>query len=172
MGKITFVIGGARSGKSAYALKIASGFSGKIAFVATCRPQDEEMRKKIALHKKVRPGHWKTFEEPLDPSLLLKKIGSKFDCVIIDCLTLLVSNLMLENFKESVIQNKIKKMLDALNGIKAQAIIVSNEVGFGIVPENKLARHFRDVAGRANQLVAKESEEVFFLVSGLPWRMK
>lgn len=172
MSKITFIIGGARSGKSAHALKIASGVSGKVAFVATCRPQDEEMKKRIALHRKSRPGHWKTFEEPLDPSPLLKEIGSKFDCVIIDCLTLLVSNLMLENFKESVIQNKIKKMLDELSGIKAQAIIVSNEVGLGIVPENKLARYFRDVAGRANQLVAKESEEVFFLVAGLPWRIK
>lgn len=172
MGKITFIIGGTRSGKSAFALKEACEDRGKVAFLATCNPSDVEMKKRVALHKKGRPGHWKTFEEPLEPELLLKKIGTKFDFIIIDCLTLLVSNLMLEGFKEEAIQYRIKKMLDVLKGIKAQAVIVSNEVGLGIVPENKLARHFRDVAGRANQLVAEKSERVFFLVSGLPWRIK
>ena len=143
-----------------------------VAFVATCRPKDYEMKKRIALHKKNRPLHWKTFEEPLVPVLLLKKIGSKFDVVIIDCLTLMVSNLMLKGHRGGVIENKISKLLCALKKIRAECIIVSNEVGLGIVPENKLARDFRDIAGNVNQIVAKEAKEVFFMVSGIPWRVK
>lgn len=172
MGKIIFILGGARSGKSAYALRVAGETAKRVAFIATCQPKDCEMKKRITLHKNSRPCHWKTFEEPQDPVLLLKKIGSKFDYIVIDCLTLMVSNLMLKGLKEAVIERKINKLLDVLNKIKAQSVIVSNDVGLGIVPENKLARDFRDITGRVNQLVAKESDEVFFLVSGIPWRIK
>ncbi len=172
MSKITFILGGARSGKSAFALKTAKYSVGKIAFLATCEAKDAEMKKRINLHKKNRPAHWKTFEEPnLDPSSL-KKLAAKFDTVIIDCLTLLVSNLMLTGMNSKTIENKFKEIMRIINKGKAKVIIVSNEVGLGIVPENKLARDFRDIAGRVNQLVAKESEEVFFLISGIPWRIK
>ena len=171
MNKITFILGGAKSGKSAYALKLAKNHK-KVAFIATCEPLDREMRKRITLHKNRRPSHWKTFEEPQDLTSLLKEISLKFDAIIIDCLTLMISNLMLKGFREIAIKSKINKMLGILKKIKAQSIIVSNEVGLGLVPENKLARNFRDIAGRINQLVAEKSDEVFFLVSGIPWRIK
>lgn len=172
MGKITFVIGGTRSGKSAYALKAAGNAVRKVAFIATCEPLDGEMNRRIILHKNSRPCHWKTFEEPQDPASVLKKIGSKFDCIVIDCLTLMVSNLMLKGLTQPGIESKVNKMLSILNKIKAQSIIVSNEVGLGIVPDNKSARDFRDMTGKVNQLVAGQSHEVFFLVSGIPWRIK
>ena len=172
MGKITFILGGARSGKSRYALEIAKDNGGRIAFIATCEPKDREMKKRAILHKETRPAHWKTFEEPLDPDLLLKKIDSKFDLVIIDCLTLLVSNLMFARFNESAVINKVNKMLGVLKKNMSESIIVSNEVGLGIVPENKLGRSFRDTAGRVNQTVANKSNEVFFMISGIPWRVK
>lgn len=172
MGKITFILGGARSGKSSYTLALSKKLGKKAAFIATCEPKDREMRKRIALHKNNRPAHWKTFEESDDLISLLKDIGGKFDVIIIDCLTLMISNLILKGLKESAIESKIKKMLDVLKKIDSQSIIVSNEVGLGIVPKNKLARDFRDIAGRTNQIVAAKSDNVFFLVSGLPWKIK
>jgi len=172
MGKITFILGGARSGKSQYALRLADGKRARVAFIATCLPLDEEMKERVSLHKKTRPASWKTFEETLDITPLLKQIGFEFDVIIIDCLTIWVSNLLLKGFEKKAIENKVDEMMDTLRGIKGNPIIVSNEVGLGIVPENKLARDFRDVAGRANQIVADKSKEVFFMAAGLPLQIK
>lgn len=172
MAKILFVLGGARSGKSSYAIKLARKSGGRVAFIATCQPLDGEMKKRIGLHKKSRPGHWQTFDEPRDIGILLKKIGVKFDTIVIDCLTLLICNLMMDNQDEGAIKKKFEDMLSALDKIKAQAIIVSNEVGLGIVPDNKLGREFRDIAGRLNQRVAIKADDVYFLVSGIPWKIK
>lgn len=171
MGNITFILGGARSGKSTYAIKLAQGYK-KVAFIATGEALDKEMRERIRLHKKARPAHWQTFEENKDVVALLKKIGVAFECIIIDCLTLLISNLILEEDKQKVIENKINGMIKYLKKNKGRAIIISNEVGLGIVPENKLARDFRDIAGKTNQIVAKESDKVFFMVSGIPLKLK
>lgn len=171
MGKITFIIGGARSGKSQYAVKLI-GEDKKTAFVATCQSKDQEMLKRIMLHKKRRPKSWHTFEEPQNVSGLLKKIGNKYEWVLIDCLTLLVSNLLLKKNKEDAIENEINKILSLLKKIKAKSVIVSNEVGLGIVPQTKVGRDFRDIAGRINQMVAEKSDRVFFVVSGIPWRIK
>lgn len=172
MGKITFILGGARSGKSYFAVNLAKKKGRKVAFIATSLAKDLEMKKRIELHRKIRPAHWRTFEEPKGISLLLKEIGSKFEVMIIDCLILLVSNLLLEGHNINEIEDEINKILICLKKIKAKSIIVSNEVGLGIVPQNKLARDFRDIAGRINQIVAEKSSEVFFLVSGIPWRIK
>jgi adenosylcobinamide kinase/adenosylcobinamide-phosphate guanylyltransferase len=172
MGKITFILGGARSGKSSYAIRLAKKFEGKIAFVATCPPLDEEMKMRIEIHKRDRPFHWHTFEEFKDLSTLLKKIGSEFDLIIIDCLTLFTSNLLLEGLADKEIEDRIDKLLRILKSIKCDSIIVSNEVGLGIVPEDRLARRFRDLAGKINQSVAKQSDEVFFMFSGFPLRIK
>lgn len=173
MGKIIFILGGARSGKSHYATKLAKGKGvKKLAFIATCQPLDLEMKRRILLHKKTRPASWQTFEEPLKVSGLLEKIGNKFEWILIDCLTLLVSNLLLKDFKKEMIEDEIDKVLSLLKKFKAKSIIVSNEVGLGIVPKNRLARDFRDIAGRINQKVAEKSNEVFFMVSGIPWRIK
>lgn len=171
MNKITLILGGARSGKSSYALSLAKRYK-KVAFIATCQGKDEEMRKRIKLHKETRPKHWETFEEPKDVDLLLEKVPDVFNCIVIDCLTLLVSNLLLLNSNQKEIEDKIKKILSVLKNKKTQVIIVSNEVGLGIVPEHKLAREFRDIAGRVNQLVAKQADEVWFICAGLPLKIK
>lgn len=172
MGKITFILGGARSGKSKYARDLAGNLGGKVAFIATCQPKDTEMKRRINIHKNLRPSHWKTFEESLDLNSTLKRISSKFDTIIIDCLTLLLSNLILKGIKETEIKARFRKLLSILTKTKAQIIIVSNEVGLGIVPQNKLARDFRDIAGRINQMIATKSDEIYFLISGIPWRIK
>jgi adenosylcobinamide kinase/adenosylcobinamide-phosphate guanylyltransferase len=173
MGKIIFILGGARSGKSRYAIKLAKKEnSQRVAFIATCKPKDREMKERIALHKKVRLAHWQTFEEPKDVAAWLEKNGTKFEVILLDCLTLLISGLLLKNFKEDAIENKVNKILFILKKIKAKSIIVSNEVGLGIVPKNKLARNFRDIAGRMNQAVAEKSDAVFFLLSGMPLKIK
>ena len=140
-----------------------------MAFIATCLAKDKEMEQRIRHHKKARPAHWQTFEKPKNTAALLTKIGSGFDIIIIDCLTLLVSDLMLRNFKEKKIERDINGILEALAKIKARSIIVSNEVGLGIVPNNKMARDFRDIAGRINQIVAAKGEEgeFFFFVGGV-----
>lgn len=171
MPKITFILGGARSGKSSYALKLAKKYK-KVAFVATCQGLDDEMKKRIKLHKESRPTHWQTFEEPRDVDLLLKKLTNKFDCIILDCLTLLVSNLLLAGGSQKTIEEMISKALTVLKDKKLNLIIVSNEVGLGIVPEYEMGRGFRDIAGRINQLVAAKADEVFFMVAGLVLKIK
>ena len=171
MGKITLILGGARSGKSSYALSLAKKYK-KVAFVATCLGLDKEMRQRIRLHKESRPKHWETFEEPKDPEKLIGKLSNDFDCILIDCLTLLVSNLVLAGDKQEQVSKKIKELLFVLSKKKAKIILVSNEVGLGLVPVNKLGRDFRDIAGRVNQMVAKNSNKVFFIVSGLALKIK
>jgi adenosylcobinamide kinase/adenosylcobinamide-phosphate guanylyltransferase len=171
MADMTLILGGARSGKSTYALEMAKK-SGKVAFVATCEAPDKEMKERIRLHREQRPKHWKTFEEPEDVGNLLKKIGDGFDCIVIDCLTLLVSNLVLKKYKKEDILKKIESMLSILRKKKAKVVIVSNEVGLGLVPANRLGRDFRDIAGKVNQRVAKEADRVIFIVSGIPMDIK
>jgi adenosylcobinamide kinase/adenosylcobinamide-phosphate guanylyltransferase len=171
MGKIILILGGARSGKSAYAVESAKRHK-KVAFIATCQPLDKEMSRRIRLHQHNRPSHWSTFEESKDLAPLLSKITGKFDCLIIDCLTLWISNLILAGYTQEKILNKINAMMDILREEKAKAIIVSNEVGLGIVPANKLARNFRDIAGQVNKVVAKKGDEVFFTISGIPTMIK
>ena len=171
MGRITLILGGARSGKSTHAVSLAKKHK-KVAFIATCQPLDKEMQERILLHKEARPKNWETFEEPRDMGGLLGKIGNEFDCIIIDCLTLLISNLILGGHKEEDILEKIKAIAANLRKKKAKIIIVSNEVGLGIVPANRLGRDFRDIAGKVNQMVAKIADEVLFVVSGVPLKIK
>ncbi|MDD5130499.1 MAG: bifunctional adenosylcobinamide kinase/adenosylcobinamide-phosphate guanylyltransferase [Candidatus Omnitrophica bacterium] len=171
MNKITLILGGARSGKSSYALSLAKQYK-KVAFIATCLGLDKEMRERIRLHKESRPKHWKTFEVPEDLAGLVEKLGNSFDCVLIDCLTLLVSNLILSKNSQQQILKKIEELMFVLNKKKSKIILVSNEVGLGLVPVNKLGRDFRDVAGRVNQIAANNSDEVFFMVAGIPLNVK
>ncbi|MFA5096091.1 MAG: bifunctional adenosylcobinamide kinase/adenosylcobinamide-phosphate guanylyltransferase [Candidatus Omnitrophota bacterium] len=171
MGKIILILGGARSGKSTHALNLAK-MQKKVAFIATCQGLDREMRERILKHQESRPKHWRTFEEPRELTELLSRIGNSFDCIIIDCLTLLVSNLVLSGFKEEEVLVKIKDSLAQLRRKKAKVIIVSNEVGLGIVPANRLGRRFRDIAGKANQCAAREADEVVFIASGIPLQLK
>lgn len=171
MGKLIFILGGARSGKSSFALEIAKKCK-RVVFVATAQALDREMVKRIKLHKESRPGHWDTIEEPRNIEAVLKKIKNKYDCVIIDCLTLLISNLILSGLAQEAIKGKINKLMLVFKKINCKVIVVSNEVGFGIVPDNKLGRDFRDMSGKINQIVAKESDRVIFMVAGLPLKIK
>lgn len=171
MDKITLILGGTRSGKSSYALTLAKKHK-KVVFIATCQALDKEMQERINLHKETRPKHWETFEEPKELVKLLAKIDSRFDCILIDCLTLLVSNLMLSGNNQKQTLKKIEELLFTLNRKKAKVILVSNEVGLGLVPANRLGRDFRDIAGKVNQLAAQQAGQVFFMAAGLPLKIK
>ena len=172
--KIIFVTGGARSGKSDFACRLAAESKGAVTYIATAEAGDIEMKKRIEKHRRKRPRCWKLVEEPVDMMSAMNQTGkSKF--IIIDCLTLLITNWMLkENFTESKILDNLSDFLLVL-GLKklsANVVIVSNEVGAGIVPGTKLGRTFRDICGRANQLAAEHAEDVYFLVSGIPLKIK
>lgn len=171
MGKITFIVGGARSGKSSYAIALAAKAK-KAAFIATCEALDDEMAGRIKKHKQERPKHWVTFEVPLKVSAVIRKIPSGYDFILIDCLTLLVSNLLLKKLKAKQIEKEIVSILNALKKHKGASAIVSNEVGLGIVPDSKLGREFRDIAGRINKIVAERSARVVFMVAGMPLSIK
>jgi adenosylcobinamide kinase/adenosylcobinamide-phosphate guanylyltransferase len=171
MNKIILILGGARSGKSSYALSLAKKHK-KVAFIATCQGLDKEMRERIRLHKKSRPKHWETFEEPRDLVKLLEKMSNSFDCIVIDCLTLLVSNLVLAGNSQEQIINKVEELVCILSKNKIKTVLVSNEVGLGLVPVNKLGREFRDIAGKVNQIVASRADEVLLMVAGLPMNIK
>jgi adenosylcobinamide kinase/adenosylcobinamide-phosphate guanylyltransferase len=172
MGKLVLVLGGARSGKSRFAAGLASKKNKKTAFVATCVPADEEMKQRIAQHRSSRPASWKTFEEAENLAGLIAKINNDFDYILLDCLTLWLSNLLLKGCSEDKIQNEINKMVSCIKKGRAHLIIVSNEVGSGIVPEHKLGRDFRDMAGRIHQSLAHESHDVYLIVSGIPCAIK
>ncbi|TAL24498.1 MAG: bifunctional adenosylcobinamide kinase/adenosylcobinamide-phosphate guanylyltransferase [Nitrospirae bacterium] len=175
---ITFIIGGARSGKSAFALSEASGTKGKKAYIATAQALDEEMRQRIEKHKKERPAEWTTIEEPLEVSSLIKDIQKNYEVILIDCLTLWLSNLMLNN---KDVEKEIGSFISALSPLASASrpgrqpsalFIVSNEVGMGIVPENEAARTFRDLAGTLNRKVAGISDEVYLVTAGIPIKIK
>lgn len=172
MGEITFILGGARSGKSQYALRLAKETGKSILFIATATAFDKEMCQRIKLHRKNRPSHWKTFAEPRKLASLVKKIPEKTDLIIIDCLTLFISNLLLDGKSGDYIEARVNSMLKTIKKSAFNSLLVANEVGLGIVPDNPLARRFRDLAGRINQLVAKVADEVYFVVSGIPLKIK
>lgn len=172
--KIIFITGGARSGKSTLALKLAKKISkDKVTFIATCTPKDREMSERVQKHKKERPKSWKTIEEPDDLyKALTSKTSVESKVVIVDCLTILISNLLLSGKKEDSIINEIGKALKKAKGYSFTLIVVSNEVGSGIVSVNEIARHFRDIAGKANQLTANISNSVYAMISGIPVKIK
>ncbi len=163
------VLGGARSGKSAFAegLVTASGLSRH--YIATGRAFDEEMRERIARHREDRGDAWVTHEEPLALADRIAEVARADRAVLVDCLTLWVTNLMLEG-RDMVAE--FSGLLDAIRAAPGRLILVSNEVGLGIVPENRMARDFRDHAGRLHQQVAALVPEVYFLAAGLPLKMK
>lgn len=171
MNKITFILGGARSGKSEYALKLASKAK-NVAFIATCEALDDEMARRIKMHRSSRPKHWTAYEEPLAVAKIIKKRSARHDTILIDCLTLFVTNLLLKKKTTEQIEQEVLSIMKALEKHKGSSVIVSNEVGLGIVPHTRLGREFRDIAGRMNKIVAEKSARVIFMVSGIPWRIK
>jgi adenosylcobinamide kinase/adenosylcobinamide-phosphate guanylyltransferase len=164
---VTLVLGGARSGKSRYAEGLAAGFKGPKAYVATAEPRDEEMQARIAQHRARRGEGWTTYEAPLD--LVQTLAGCREQFILLDCLTLWISNLILA---ERGVASAVEALCEELTGTKAHVVIVSNEVGQGIVPDNALARSFRDQQGLANQKLAEAADEVVLMVAGLPLILK
>lgn len=173
MSDIIFITGGARSGKSNFAVKLASKAEGKIAFIATAIAVDEEMKRRIILHKESRPKEWTTVEEPLDLAKAIESV-SDHDVIIIDCITLYLSNLMFnaDLIDEELILDEVRKMIRSAKSFHGTVIIISNELGMGIVPQNRIAREFRDIAGRANQIIADTANKVYVCFSGIPIQIK
>ncbi|MFH1540925.1 MAG: bifunctional adenosylcobinamide kinase/adenosylcobinamide-phosphate guanylyltransferase [Elusimicrobiota bacterium] len=168
MGKIIFILGGVRSGKSNFALKISQKQK-NVLFVATAKPFDSEMKEKIKKHKKDRPKNIKTLEVV---DTLFEIYKENFNTAIVDCLTLHVSNKILNGIKDVEIISEIKKFLISMKDKNKNVIIVSNEVGCGIVPKNKLARRFRDILGNVNQLVSAFADKVYYMTAGIPVQIK
>jgi len=164
-----FVLGGARSGKSAFAERLVAGTGLERHYIATGRAFDDEMRQRIAKHREDRGGGWRTHEEPLALTARIAEVAREDRAVLVDCLTLWVTNLMLE---ERDIPAEFSGLLAAIAGAPGRLVLVSNEVGLGIVPDNRMAREFRDHAGRLHQQVAALVPEVYFIAAGLPLKMK
>ena len=166
---VTLVLGGARSGKSRFAEKLASEIEGPRVYIATAEARDEEMAARIKRHRDDRGDTWITYEETLNIAELIQRISSDHPVMLVDCLTLWLSNLMEQDLDP-------EKMVDALvassRGNGSNIIFVSNEVGLGIVPNNALARTFRDEAGRMNARLAEAADIVYFVAAGLPLKMK
>jgi len=168
MGDKTLIIGGCRSGKSRHALKLAEGIQGKKIFIATCIPLDDEMKKRVMHHRKDRGRDWETVEAPIDLPEAVSECTKRADVVIADCLTLWISNLMMKQTGEKKTVMEINRLIHSVKNSFSPVILVSNEVGAGIVPENHLARIFRDSAGFVNQKVAAVSNRVVWMVAGIP----
>ncbi len=181
MSKLTFIIGGARSGKSTFAMKLAKKYE-HVCYVATAdsaqtsQINDDEMVKRIQNHQKNRPANWETIEAPLDLDKAISNLDGKLDVVLIDCITLYITNMLLNSHeageKEQHIIDAINRLCIACKKIPPYVIMVSNEVGYGIVPDNPLSRKFRDIAGYANQLIAREADSVFLVTAGIETKIK
>ncbi len=179
---LILVTGGARSGKSRFAEDYAGSFGKRVVYIATAQNSDEEMQERIRLHRSRRPSDFITREEPFYPHRVLEQEKTENKLFLLDCLTILLSNHLLrggEGEDYAIYEQRSKDTLDYVGqlaaGIReacAPFVVVTNEVGMGLVPGNILGRVFRDLAGRANQLLAAEAGEVWFLVSGIPQRIK
>jgi adenosylcobinamide kinase/adenosylcobinamide-phosphate guanylyltransferase len=169
MGKFILILGGQRSGKSSFACRLASQLGSEIVYLATCQPQDDEMRKRIEKHKKERPKNWLTIEEPRNLISALDRIKLK-DVIIIDCITLFITNLLMSGCQ--VIPEEIKRLAQMIRKVSGYVIVISNETNLGIIPESSLARKFADIAGCANQILASYADEVFFMIAGIPNKVK
>ena len=163
------VLGGARSGKSRYAQHRAEATGGRLTFVATAEARDAEMRDRIARHRADRGRAWSTVEAPLELAAAIASRSAPGETLLVDCLTLWASNLLLAERDGDAALGELCAAIAAFEGT---LILVANEVGLGIVPDNALARRFRDVAGRINQRVAAAADEVMFVAAGLPLRLK
>lgn len=171
--EITFIIGGCRSGKSSFALNQANRLKGKNKlFVATSVPTDVEMEKRVEKHQQERGDDWQTIEEPVRIHETIQKYSSKTSVILVDCLTLWASNLMFHFPGQDRMDTAIQDLEAALLKRECPVFLVSNEVGTGIVPENMLARQFRDFAGLVNQRMAKIADRVVMTIAGIDVQIK
>lgn len=173
MARVVYITGGARSGKSSFAQKRAETHAGNLLYVATAGIRDAEMAERVEKHRLARGERWQLLEEPLVLARKLPSAAEGCSAVLVDCLTLWLSNLV-EEFgeEEEAVFHEADRLLEALRRIDAVIYVVSNEVGSGIVPENRLARRFRDMAGELNRKFADAADEAWLTVSGLPLQLK
>jgi len=171
MKKAILLLGGARSGKSRYALELARGFRKKI-LVATLEGKDAEMRRRIRQHQRERGPGWQVIEAPLELARALARAQAAAELVVVDCITLWLSNLLLAGRSEKQIRAEAKNLCRLLKKARGRVIVISNEVGSGIVPDNRLSRDYRDLLGEINQMLAEYSDEVYLLLAGIPVRFK
>ena len=178
MGKLTFVLGGARSGKSSYAQRVGEKCRGQVVYLATAQALDDEMQGRISAHQKERSVDWVTLEAPKAIAQTWRSAGQPGDLVLLDCLTLLVSNLLMdrvvddaildENQAAASVHNEIDTLLAAVKESQAEWVVVSNEVGLGLVPPYPMGRLYRDLLGWTNQRLAAEADEVIWMIAGIP----
>ncbi len=174
---LTLILGGARGGKSAFAQALAARRSERVTFIATAEAGDEEMRARIEQHRDSRPGHWHTIERPSAVAWAVSTAAGQSEVVVLDCLALLVSNLLLaegEDYAaaEARVDREISDLLAAYAAGSASLIVVSNEVGMGVVPAYPLGRVYRDLLGRANAQLARAADQVYVMVAGLAMEIK
>ena len=175
MGSVTLITGGSRSGKSTHALALADWVAtgdGRRIFVATAQPLDAEMRDRIAAHRANRSSLYETLEEPLALAEAMQKFGADVRVLILDCVTLWISNLLGAGLENATIVNEAAELADALVKAPFRSIVVTGEVGSGIVPDNPLGRRYRDLLGWTNQKIAAVAESVLLMVAGYPMRVK
>ena len=185
MSNIILVTGGARSGKSSFAESLCKNQNNRIAYIATSIAFDDEMKNRVKKHQESRPKEWKTYEIYKDIYSIIDEIGEKHDTVIMDCVTLMVNNLMFTyeididnstqdeiNELEKYIKEQVEKLLIEIKKTNLYFVIVTNELGLGGVSINKLTRIYTDIIGRINQQIATHSDEVYFVVSGIPMKIK
>jgi len=186
MAKLILVVGGARSGKSTCAQELAKEItagSGRVAYVATGVACDDEMRARVEQHRRSRPPEWATIETPTEVAQVIKRVGEEYAVMIVDCLTTLITNWLAERGQleeptedmvelEKAVLGRVKDLTRAACEARATVIVVSNEVGLGVVPTFKVGRVFRDLAGLANQLIAHEADEVYVMWAGIPQKIK
>ena len=170
--RLIFVTGGCRSGKSQFALDYANRHFRKKVYLATCEVLDEEMAKRIEDHKKKRGMDWQTVEEPIKIAEAIGQHGKSVEVVLLDCVTLWLSNLLMRQKNDHEIVKEVGGLIDTVKQSQASIIFVSNEVGMGLVPVEPLGRRFRDLAGMANQKIAEVAQTVIFMVSGIPMFLK
>ena len=174
-GELVLVLGGARSGKSTAAERMARDGQ-RVLFIATAEPGDEGMRRRIGAHRRYRPSHWDTLEEPVHLTTTLLPVVDRYDTFVLDCLTLWVSNLLLDDAAdtdpEPAVLQAVERLLDAIGRAGGRWILVSNEVGQGVVPASQLGRTYRDLLGWVNQRVASRADRVYLMVAGLPLELK
>ncbi|MBI5198186.1 MAG: bifunctional adenosylcobinamide kinase/adenosylcobinamide-phosphate guanylyltransferase [Nitrospirae bacterium] len=168
MNRLIFVLGGARSGKSRFALEYGSTLGRTKAYIATAQPLDPEMTRRIEIHRQERPSDWKTVEAPLDLAEALRSLDGAADVAVIDCLTLWLSNLLIQTeADEKRIRDEVDRFVAVAGGVDLRVVAVSNEVGLGIVPADPSSRLFRDLAGILHQQLARVSHEVYWVTAGI-----
>ncbi|MDP3722169.1 MAG: bifunctional adenosylcobinamide kinase/adenosylcobinamide-phosphate guanylyltransferase [Candidatus Omnitrophota bacterium] len=168
----TLVTGGARSGKSQFAVELAKSLGERIVYLATCQPADREMRRRVLRHQQERSAHWRTIEHPPDLPKALTGLRGDVSGVVIDCLTMYVAHLLMRGRSDASIEQAVETLCRTIARLSYPVIMVTNEVGSGVVPPNRLGRRFRDLAGLANQTAARAADRVYVLTAGIPTLIK